>query len=160
MDGALCPIPCLPLQLRRLLSHQKLHVRILNLPSRNSILILHSYLGDRAKPLASGPEPTPPEDDPLFVSTRCHSNFLENVPLALVVSAIAELNGANRRVLHYALASLFVVRVAHAELGLTRQFRGIKGLGLGRITGFYGSQVFLVGVAGWTAYLVKGYWGF
>ncbi|KAH7063507.1 membrane-associated, eicosanoid/glutathione metabolism protein [Macrophomina phaseolina] len=119
-----------------------------------------TYLGDRAKPLVSGPSPTPPEDDPLFVATRCHANFLENVPLALVVAAIAELNGANRRVLHYALAGLFALRVAHADLGLTKQFRGTKGLGLGRILGFYGSQVFVTGVAGWAAWLVKGYWGF
>ncbi|EOD48279.1 putative membrane-associated eicosanoid glutathione metabolism protein [Neofusicoccum parvum UCRNP2] len=112
-----------------------------------------TYMGDRAKPIAST---TAPEDDPLFVSTRCHANFLENVPLALLFSAVAELNGGSRRALHYALASFFVLRVAHAELGLRRSFRGIKSLGLGRITGFYGSQGFLVGLAGYSAWLVRG----
>ncbi|KAK0642442.1 hypothetical protein DIS24_g9068 [Lasiodiplodia hormozganensis] len=114
-----------------------------------------TYLGDRAK--ASN---TQPEDDALFVATRCHANFLENVPLALIIAAVAELNGANRRSLHYALATLFALRVAHAELGLTKSFRGMKSLGLGRITAFYGSQAFIAGVAGWAAWLCKGYWGY
>jgi uncharacterized membrane protein YecN with MAPEG domain len=34
--------------------------------------------------------------DPLYVSTRAQLNFAENVPLALVVSMLAELNGADR----------------------------------------------------------------
>lgn len=38
--------------------------------------------------------------DPLYVSTRAQLNFIENVPLALIVALIAELNGANRYVLH------------------------------------------------------------
>lgn len=35
-------------------------------------------------------------DDPLFVATRAQANFSENVPLALAVALLAELNGANR----------------------------------------------------------------
>lgn len=34
--------------------------------------------------------------DPLYTSTRAQLNFAENVPLALVVALVAELNGADR----------------------------------------------------------------
>jgi uncharacterized membrane protein YecN with MAPEG domain len=34
--------------------------------------------------------------DPLFVSSRAQVNFAENVPLALAVALLAELNGAQR----------------------------------------------------------------
>lgn len=34
--------------------------------------------------------------DPLYVATRAQLNFTENIPLALVVALLAELNGANR----------------------------------------------------------------
>jgi hypothetical protein len=32
------------------------------------------------------------------------------------------------------------------------------GLGAGRIVGYYGTQTILAALAGYTAYLVKGYW--
>ena len=34
--------------------------------------------------------------DPLYVANRAQQNFNENVPLALVLSLLAELNGVNR----------------------------------------------------------------
>ena len=34
--------------------------------------------------------------DPLYVATRAQLNFAENVPLALGIALLAELNGANR----------------------------------------------------------------
>jgi uncharacterized membrane protein YecN with MAPEG domain len=34
--------------------------------------------------------------DPLYVSSRAQINFAENVPLVLVVSMLAELNGADK----------------------------------------------------------------
>lgn len=34
--------------------------------------------------------------DPLYVATRAQLNFVENVPLALGIALLAELNGANR----------------------------------------------------------------
>lgn len=34
--------------------------------------------------------------DPLYVSTRAQLNFIENVPFALLISMLAELNGADR----------------------------------------------------------------
>lgn len=36
--------------------------------------------------------------DPLYVATRAQLNFQENVPLALAIAMLAELNGANRSV--------------------------------------------------------------
>ncbi|KAL8852097.1 MAG: hypothetical protein Q9221_003027 [Calogaya cf. arnoldii] len=94
--------------------------------------------------------------DPLFLEGRCHLNFLENVPFAFLLTAIAELNGANRTVLNYAMAAFFAMRVGHVELGM----RGKDTLGAGRPIGLFGSQGFLAGMAAYTAYLVKGYWGY
>ncbi|KAK5658094.1 hypothetical protein OQA88_2650 [Cercophora sp. LCS_1] len=33
-------------------------------------------------------------EDPLYIASRCHENFIENVPFALILAAVAELNGA------------------------------------------------------------------
>jgi uncharacterized membrane protein YecN with MAPEG domain len=84
-------------------------------------------------------------------------NFLENVPIALIFAAVAELNGANKKILNYALGTLLVLRVLHAELGLRGQEDAI---GVGRPIGYFGTQGIIAGLAGYCAYLVKGYWGF
>ncbi|KAK7529972.1 membrane-associated, eicosanoid/glutathione metabolism protein [Phyllosticta citribraziliensis] len=131
-----------------------------------------TYMGDRSSkapststpsPLssdASTPTPHAPENDALFIATRSHANFLENVPLALTLAALAELNGAiSRRVLHGALATLLALRIAHVELGLRSHFRGRRSAGLGRALGYYGTQVWLLAVAGWGAWGVRGVWG-
>ncbi|KAJ4990726.1 hypothetical protein SVAN01_03735 [Stagonosporopsis vannaccii] len=89
--------------------------------------------------------------DPLYVATRAQLNFAENVPLALAIALLAELNGANRTYLNWALGSLFALRISHAELGLQIW----DSQGPGRILGYYGSQGVLLGLAGYTAYLVK-----
>ncbi|KAL8802529.1 MAG: hypothetical protein Q9182_003769 [Xanthomendoza sp. 2 TL-2023] len=94
--------------------------------------------------------------DPLFLDGRCHMNFLENVPYAFILTAIAELNGADRTILNYAMAAFFAMRVGHVELGL----RGKDTLGVGRPIGIFGSQGFMAAMAAYTAYLVKGYWGY
>ncbi|KAF2144390.1 uncharacterized protein K452DRAFT_245182 [Aplosporella prunicola CBS 121167] len=102
-----------------------------------------------------------PDDDPLYLATRTHANFLETVPVTLGVAALAELNGANRRWLHGALATMFVLRVAHLELGIMgTNASGRKSAGWGRIPGYYGTQAVLLGLAGYTAWIVRGYWGF
>ena len=95
--------------------------------------------------------------DPLQVAVRAHGNFVEHVPYALLLAAIAELNGAGRRSLNYVLAALFVARVAHVEFGL----RGNeKAAAPGRLAGHLVTQGTILGLAGWSAYLIKGYWGF
>jgi hypothetical protein len=66
----------------------------------------------------------------------------------------AMLTVRQRKYIQYALGTLFALRVSHAELGLMRQ----DGKGVGRILGYYGTQTVLAALAGYTAYLVKGYW--
>ena len=95
-------------------------------------------------------------DNELQVDSRAHANFLENVPLAFAMATVAELNGANRTVLNYALAALFAFRVMHVELGLKSE----ANLGWGRPTGYYGTQGIITGLATYASWLVKGYWGF
>lgn len=92
----------------------------------------------------------------LQVATRAHANFAENVPLAFILAAAAELNGASRKVLTGALGVLFALRVVHAELGLIRP----GSMSAGRPVGYFGTNGVLAGLAGYGAYLVKGYWGF
>ncbi|RAR09563.1 adp-ribosylation factor-binding protein gga1 [Stemphylium lycopersici] len=70
--------------------------------------------------------------DPLYVASRSQANFAENVPLILAVALLAELNGANRSYLNYALGALFALRVGHVELGLMAKGNA----GLGRPIGF------------------------
>lgn len=94
--------------------------------------------------------------DPLLLDSRAHANFVENVPLAFTLAAIAELNGANRKVLNYAMATLFVLRILHVELGM----KGKDTVGLGRPIAFWGTQGFLGGIAAYSTWLVKGYWGY
>ncbi|KAI1402231.1 membrane-associated, eicosanoid/glutathione metabolism protein [Hypoxylon fuscum] len=93
-------------------------------------------------------------NNPLYLANRCHQNFIENVPLALMLAAFAELNGGNRKTITGLLSALLTLRILHAEAGL------IKGLGIGRPIGYYGTMTTIAGLAGYAAYLVKGYWGF
>lgn len=93
------------------------------------------FVGDKLDNVPAG------EQDPLNVAARCHANFAENVPLALLLAAIVELNGGNRRILNGSLAALLVLRVAHVELGL----RGPKSTSFGRALGFAGTMGFIGG---------------
>jgi uncharacterized membrane protein YecN with MAPEG domain len=71
--------------------------------------------------------------DPLHTAIRAQANFLEYVPLALTLAVIAELNGADRRVLDWCLGSLLACRVAHVEFGLLWKGTG----GWGRHLGYW-----------------------
>lgn len=65
--------------------------------------------------------------DPLLMATRIHSNFNENVPITLVLAALAEINGADRSKLAGLLAAFTLIRASHA-IGLgkaTQLFRAI-----------------------------------
>ena len=95
--------------------------------------------------------------DPLTVATRAHGNFLENVPLAVLLAAVVELNGGDKRVLNGTLAALLAFRLTHAELGLRAAEDGTAN---GRIIGHTGSQVIILGLAGYATWLIRGYWGF
>lgn len=62
---------------------------------------------------------------------RAHGNFVEYTPFAFFLVFLAELNGAPTYLVHSALSSLFVARVAHAEAGI----RTKDVLGVGRPVG-------------------------
>lgn len=98
------------------------------------------------------------EGSGLLAAFRAQANFYENVPLALILSGLVELNGGSRRALTGLLGTLVVARLFHAELGLMN----IKNnyIGFGRPVGFFGTEGVILGLAGYAAYLVKGYWGF
>ncbi|KAK4691971.1 uncharacterized protein P7C71_g5146, partial [Lecanoromycetidae sp. Uapishka_2] len=112
------------------------------------------YIGDRYEEGEASTSNDNP--DPLLLDSRAHANFVENVPLAFTLVAIAELNGANRKVLNYAMATLFVLRIIHVELGM----KGKDTVAFGRPVGFYGTQAFFAGMASYGTWLVKGYWGY
>jgi uncharacterized membrane protein YecN with MAPEG domain len=92
--------------------------------------------------------------DPLYLATRAQMNFAENVPLALAIALLAELNGANKSYIHYSLGALLAFRIAHVELGLNVN----NTMGAGRPVGFYGTQAVVAGLAGYIVYLVKDFW--
>ncbi|KAI0841807.1 membrane-associated, eicosanoid/glutathione metabolism protein [Hypoxylon sp. FL0890] len=119
-----------------LLSYRVVHYRLKD----------NHYLGDNSSKNAD-------PNNELYLATRCHQNFIENVPLALTLAAFAELNGGNRRVLTAALSALLTFRILHVELGL------INGMGIGRPIGYWGTFGTIASLGFYAAYLVKGYWG-
>ncbi|KAK3720626.1 hypothetical protein LTR37_003675 [Vermiconidia calcicola] len=91
--------------------------------------------------------------DPLLIATRVHGNMMENMPITLVLAALAELNGADRKKLTTILAAFSVIRIAHV-VGLTRANQ------LARAAGYFGTQFVQLGLVGWLGLLTKGYWGY
>lgn len=69
-------------------------------------------------------------DAELLRRIRAHANFIEYVPTVLVVLALLELSGGDRRVVAVLGAALLFARIAHA-FGLTRS----AGYSKGRFTG-------------------------
>ncbi|KAF2685899.1 hypothetical protein K458DRAFT_299560 [Lentithecium fluviatile CBS 122367] len=104
------------------------------------------YIGDTT-------DPSKGTTDPLYVSTRAQLSFIENVPFAMLLALLVELNGAERKYINYALGTLLALRISHVELGLMAK----DNLGKGRILGYYGTQVIMASLAGYTAYLVSNY---
>ena len=75
-------------------------------------------------------------DDPaLHLAMRRHANFVEFVPLALLLIALLEMNGAPTGVVHGFGASLVAFRIAHA-LGLRPETprTPLRGIGAGGST--------------------------
>ncbi|KAH9862087.1 hypothetical protein IAQ61_010289 [Plenodomus lingam] len=99
-------------------------------------------------------DPEKGNNDPLYVANRAQVNFAENVPLVLAVALLAELNGASRSYINWALGALFAFRVGHAEFGLMLK----DSAGVGRPIGYFGTQAVLVGLSSYAAYLIKDYW--
>ncbi|KAK5209568.1 hypothetical protein LTR96_000359 [Exophiala xenobiotica] len=115
-----------------------------------------TFLGDQTKTSMGQGKPTETGAGDLLVAARAHSNFVENVPFALLMAAITELNGGNRRALTASLAALLCLRIAHAEFGIRMK----DSLGWGRPVGYFGTLGIVAGMSSYAAYLVKSYWGF
>lgn len=96
------------------------------------------------------------ESNSLLVASRCHGNFVENVPLALIVTSFVELNGGNTVFLTGALLLLLFFRVVHVEFGL----RAKNSLGWGRPVGYFGTLAYVTGLSTYAAWLSKSHWGF
>ena len=90
----------------------------------------------------------------LYTDVRSHLSFIENVPFAFTVAAIAELNGAHPTYLSCALGGLLFFRVLHAELGL----KGDDAMGKGRPIGYFGTIGTIVGLAAYAAGLTRQFW--
>ncbi|KAI9349593.1 membrane-associated, eicosanoid/glutathione metabolism protein [Obelidium mucronatum] len=73
---------------------------------------------------------------------RAHLNFVENVPLALLAIAVAELNKVDSKTLHALLAVLFVGRIAH---WWTLSNAKYNGSGIGRGIGVVTTHVSVLG---------------
>jgi uncharacterized membrane protein YecN with MAPEG domain len=71
----------------------------------------------------------------LALAIRRHANFTEHVPLALLLLAVIELNGAGAGLLHGLGAALTLARIAH-PLGLHGQEirRPLRGIGAASTT--------------------------
>ena len=52
-------------------------------------------------------------DSQLIVANRRHMNFVEYVPLALILMALVELNGGSKTMIHAFGAVLLVARIVH-----------------------------------------------
>ncbi|OAG43523.1 hypothetical protein AYO21_02109 [Fonsecaea monophora] len=102
----------------------------------------------------STPSTSPDPSHSLLISSRCHANFVENVPIALLVATFVELNGGNKWALTGSLAALLFFRIAHVEFGL----RAKDSMGWGRPVGYFGTLGFVVGMSSYAAWLASGFW--
>lgn len=83
------------------------------------------------------------ESLPLKAAVRVHGNFTEYVPLALILMALMESNGASSGLLYALGGLLFVARVCHA-VGLTMSI----GVSIYRTIGVLGTFAMLLISAG------------
>lgn len=83
-------------------------------------------------------------DIDLTLAMRRHANFVEVVPLALILIALLELNGVSKLAIHGFGASLVVFRICHA-IGLKADTLSnpLRGIGAG------GSTLILVATSIW-----------
>jgi uncharacterized membrane protein YecN with MAPEG domain len=51
--------------------------------------------------------------DPLYLATRCHQNYVENVPWAMLLCTAIEMAGAKPKILAGLLGGWWAMRVAH-----------------------------------------------
>jgi uncharacterized membrane protein YecN with MAPEG domain len=83
-------------------------------------------------------------DPDLLLAMRRHANFVEYVPMALILLGILELNGVSHTAIHVLGGVLVVARIAHAT-GL----RGDTIQGAGRLIGAMGTMLVSVVLSIW-----------
>lgn len=93
-----------------------------------------------------------PENLELAQKVRVHQNFLEYVPMILIVFALIEVNGGSALFLYIVGDLLIVSRIAHA-VGLKHDNMGH----IGRLIGAGGTALITVVVAGYGAWMAVGY---
>lgn len=81
------------------------------------------------------------------VAMRRHANFTENIPMALVLMALVELNGGNAIFLHVIGVVLVLARIAH-PIGLQHDSiaHPLRAVGAG---GTFLAMIVLAGMALW-----------
>ncbi|EGG03770.1 uncharacterized protein MELLADRAFT_108973 [Melampsora larici-populina 98AG31] len=82
---------------------------------------------------------SPTDVQALQVAARAHANFSEQVPISLIMTILAEINGAPTYLVHALYAAFFSLRVAHNELGMKLN----NTLGMGRPVGTVGTWFLL-----------------
>ena len=92
-----------------------------------------------------------PANMDLAERVRVHQNFLEYVPMAIILMGIIELNGGNAMFLHVFGVVLIVARIAHA-IGLKHDNMAHPG----RVIGAGGTALISVVAALYTLWMVVG----
>lgn len=92
-----------------------------------------------------------PPNMELAEKVRRHQNFLEYVPMLLIVMGAIELNGGSTTFLHVVGALLIVVRIAHA-VGLKHDNMGHPG----RLVGAGGTALLTLVTAGYGLWIGAG----
>ncbi|MDH3532632.1 MAG: MAPEG family protein [Gammaproteobacteria bacterium] len=92
-----------------------------------------------------------PANMELAQKVRVHQNFLEYVPLLLILMAAVELNGGSATFLHVVGVALIVSRIAHA-VGLKHDNMGHPG----RAIGAGGTALLTLAAAGYAIWLGAG----
>ena len=88
----------------------------------------------------------------LITRMRAHANFVEYVPLLLIMMALLEVSGANRAFLAVTAVALVLARVLHA-IGMT-----VSKPNFYRATGTAGTTLLVLLYAGYGLAIVYGHW--
>ncbi|PWN30675.1 hypothetical protein BDZ90DRAFT_277122 [Jaminaea rosea] len=100
--------------------------------------------GEAGSVRAKDHKPSPSDsanEEALKRSVRAHGNFVESTPFSFFMIFLAELNGAPTYLVHAAYSTLFLARVAHAEIGI----RAADTLGVGRPIGTLATMLVTLG---------------
>ena len=87
-------------------------------------------------------------DAEMLLAVRRHANFIEYVPLILILVGLLEVNGISATAVHAMLGALVFFRIAHAQ--------GLKAdtmQGIGRLIGAMGTAIVLVVASIWNIVL-------